>query len=82
MLFRYTVRFYVDQEDRELYAGRLDDKGVCKESGIIAAESYGAAADELVDYYGENNFIEFTALYEMMNPIDDTELKDMLNEEA
>lgn len=50
-MYTYKIRFY-DEDKREVVPG----------TGIVAANSYGQAADKVVDYYGKNDFICFDDL--------------------
>ena len=67
-MFRYEVEFWdeIDKIER-------------KESGFIAAKRYGAAANKVVDYYGKNNVSSIT-LSEMLNPICDEEMREVVKE--
>lgn len=59
-MFSYVVTFF----DTEI-------KTTTTEKGIVAAETYGKAADKLVDYYGKSELITMVL----------TELNNILTEE-
>lgn len=68
-MFRYKVTYFDEI-----------DKIVTTESGILAAESYGYAANKLVDTYGKEN-ISVIGLYELDDWITDEQLREELNDE-
>lgn len=74
-LFRYTIRFNPD--DRETWKDSIGKDGFVTESGVIGGPSYGAVVDLVADFYGEENIVDIS-IYELMNPLCDEELKDML----
>ena len=76
-LFRYTVRFH--SEDYDIWKDKIDENGLAVESGVVSGPSYGDAVNLVVDFYGEKDVDEIS-VYELMNPLCDDELKDMVNE--
>ena len=67
-MFRYTVEYH-DEITGELSTS----------SGIVAASTYGAAADRLVEYHGLE-YIVSVSIYMMDDVLCDEELRDMLDE--
>ena len=76
-LFRYTVHFCPD--DYDFWKDKMDENGLITESGVVGGSSYGDAVNLVVDFYGEKDVDEIS-IYELMNPLCDDELKDMVNE--
>ena len=76
-LFRYTVRFH--PEDYDIWKDKIDENGLITESGVIGGPSYGDVVNLVADFYGEM-YIDEISIYELMNPLCDDELKDMVNE--
>lgn len=76
MLFRYTVKFYVEDGAADLYPN-ASSTGLVKEHGVIAGATWGDAANSLAEYYGEGNLLEIS-FYELENPLCDDEIKDMM----
>lgn len=60
-MFRYNVEFWDEMDNK-----------VNKEKGIIGAETYGSAADKLVEYYGADNIftIELSEIESVMADVD------------
>jgi hypothetical protein len=75
MLFHYTVTFRPD--DDELFADQMNEYGFVVEKGLVAAAGYGAAADRLSEYFGQENIVDM-ALYECYNPLCYDEIADFL----
>ena len=46
-MYRYNVEFFDEIESK-----------VTKERGLVGAETFGTAADKLVEYYGKDNIFE------------------------
>lgn len=65
-MFEYRVRFY--NEDGDIRLSR----------GIIGAKSYSKAAKEIVEYFGKE--IITMELSELMNPLEENDLKGFLEE--
>lgn len=74
-LFRYTIHFNPD--DCETWKDSIGKDGFVTESGIISGPSYGVAVDLVADFYGQENIVDIF-IYELMNPLCDEELKEML----
>ena len=68
-MFRFKVTYY-----NEISCA------VTTESGILTAETYGDAADRLVEIYGKEN-INVIGLYELDNWLTDEQLSDELEDE-
>ena len=68
-MFRYKVTYFDEI-----------DKIVATESGILAARTYGEAADRLVELYGKEN-VNVIGLYELDNWLTDEQLSDELKDE-
>jgi hypothetical protein len=74
MFYKYKVTWYNSYEDKEL-----------TETGLVHANSYGNAANAVVEDYGKNDVIDIY-LYEIYNEgggacISVDELKDTFDEE-
>lgn len=65
-MFYYYVE-YVDEKEEY-------------ESGLIAAESYSTAVEELTDYYGEENIIAMTVTDMCSNVVTEADFKDIKKE--
>ena len=48
--------------------------------GLVCAASYGAAADRIVEFYGEENFSSFEEFYRCEDVLMSEELADMFEE--
>lgn len=70
-MFFFTVRYFYEDEP---------DSGVHTESGILHANTYGQAADMVVEFYGEKNIISFDALYRIEDIVTEEEVKEMFEE--
>jgi len=70
-MFFFTVRYFCEDEPRS---------GPHTESGILHANTYGQAADMVVEFYGEKNIISFDALYRAEDIVTEEELMDMFGE--
>lgn len=68
-MFRYKITYFDEI-----------DKKTVTESGILVAESYGYAADKLVDTYGKEN-VSVIGLYELDDWITDEQLREELDDE-
>ena len=77
MLFHFKIKFVT--EDGDLFTN-VDRFGNVTEEGIVGCNSYGEAAEKVVDYVGRDNVIEIS-LYECDNPLCYDEIKDMMQEE-
>lgn len=67
-MFRYKVTYFDEI-----------DKIVATESGILSAETYGEAANRLVEIYGKEN-INVIGLYELDTWLTDAQLSDELED--
>jgi hypothetical protein len=67
-MFRYKITYF-DEIDKE----------VLTENGIVAGETYGEAADRLVEIYGKEN-INVIGLYELDDWLTDEQLSDELKD--
>lgn len=67
-MFFFTIRYFYEDET---------GSGPRIESGILHANTYGQAADRVVEYYGEKNIISFDALYKVEDIITEEEVKEM-----
>lgn len=56
-MFKYTIKYFSEYDEREITT-----------SGLIGASSYGKAAKQLINYYGEDNVYQIQ-LEELENPI-------------
>lgn len=65
-MFEYKVRFYNEDSD------------ICLSHGVIGAKSYSKAAKEIVEYFGKE--IITMELSELMNPLEENDLKGFLEE--
>lgn len=75
-LFRYTVHFHPD--DPELWRDKCDKNCIAIENGVVGGSTYGDAVNLVADFYGETEIVEIS-VYELMNPLCDDELRDMVN---
>lgn len=46
-----------------MYVDEMDDYETKTDCGVVSANSYGEAADKIVDFYGKDNFCSFEDLY-------------------
>lgn len=65
-MFEYKVRFYNEDSD------------ICLSHGVIGAKSYSKAAKEIVEYFGKE--IITIELSELMNPLEEEDLKGFMEE--
>ena len=82
MLFRYIVRFYVEDLEEVKNLGiypNITETGLVTEKGVVAKSSYGEAVEEVVDFVGRDNVVS-VEVWELENPLCDEEIKDMLEE--
>lgn len=79
MLFRYTVNFYIEDDVKDLFP-EASATGQVTEKGIVQGESWGEAVNYIIDYCGKE-YVEDISLYELLNPLNDNEIKDMLVQE-
>ena len=63
-MFFYKIHFF---EEEKIKVG----------CGLVCAASYGAAADRIVEFYGEENFSSFEELYHCEDVLMSEELTDM-----
>lgn len=63
-MFFYKIHFF---EEEKIKVG----------CGLVCAASYGAAADRIVEFYGEENFSSFEQLYRCEDVLMSEELADM-----
>ena len=73
-MFYYTVSFW--PEDKDMYEGHLDNRGIVTEHGIISAKNYGKAVNRVVEFYGRDNIIEI-GIYELENPLCMEEIQEL-----
>ena len=66
-MFEYKVRFYNEVSEVSL------------SHGIIGAKSYSKAAKAIVEYFGEETIITME-LSELMNPLEEVDLKGFMEE--
>ena len=66
-MFFYKIHFFDEEKP-----------GIQIDSGLVSADSYGEAADKVVDFYGEKQFASFERLYLCEDVIVSEELKEML----
>lgn len=67
MIYAYKVRYVDEFNDYEMTTDR----------GIVAANSYGEAAEKVVDFYGKDNFCSFEELYACEEIFTEEELEDL-----
>lgn len=63
-MFFYKIRFFEEEK-------------IKVDCGLVCAASYGAAADRIVEFYGEENFSSFEQLYRCEDVLMSEELADM-----
>ena len=65
-MYYYKIHFFEE-----------DKAGIQIDSGLVSANSYGEAADKVVEFYGEKGFSSFEQLYKCEEVLIADELKDM-----
>ncbi|MBR5938929.1 hypothetical protein IKZ77_00010 [Candidatus Saccharibacteria bacterium] len=65
-MYYYKIHFFEE-----------DKAGIQVDCGLVAADSYGEAADKVVEFYGEEGFSSFEELYKCEEVLMADELKDM-----